>query len=399
LNSLETSRFFVSAAIGMEAEVLQEIREVWGELLDLDGRPHSFELSDVQVEKGGVSLTAPLHLGLQLNFFLKTPHRILLRLKEFRCRDFPKLFSEAQKILLKEYLPKASWGLEVAASKSRLNHEGRIRETLEKAWGIKPDSAASADIYVRFFDDLCSISLDTTGRHLHFRGNDLHKGEAPLRETLAAFCIRAMTSGLGAQEISQISWVDPMMGSGTFLLELAELFQPQKFREFSFQQWKKTPKAMKSAAWLHNYPAKAKLHWKIFGADRDPEMVSIARRNLSQRGISALHLEQRDVFAGRSADTTAGTESPWLILNSPYGERIAAEFSPTELLVALQKDWRPEKIGILFSKRQAGAAPRKVQNLVWTHSVALSNGGLPCEFMIWQKDLSLSGGSLDTRSR
>jgi putative N6-adenine-specific DNA methylase len=395
LSGVELSHFFISAGLGMEEEVLLEIREVWGELLDLDGRPHAFSLTDVRLEKGGVSLAAPLHLGLQLNFFLKVPHRVLLRLKEFRCRDFPKLFSEAKKIRLDEYLPLASWNLQVAASRSRLNHEGRIRETLEKAWGLSANPAASSDIYVRFFDDHCSISLDTSGKHLHFRGEDLHKGEAPLRETLAAFCLRRMTDGLGLQEISELSWVDPMMGSGTFLLELCELFRPQAGRDFSFQNWKKTPKAMKTRAWLQNYSRDPQTRWKIFGFDRDPKMIEIAQENFLKRGISGHQFEVCDVFS----PVDSKVENTWLILNPPYGERIAAGFTPQQLLEALQKNWKPERIGVLFSKRQAASAPQKVQDLVRTQSVPLSNGGLDCQFMIWQKDLSLNRGSQDTKDR
>ncbi len=382
-------RFFVSAALGMEEEAAAEIQEVWGELLDLDGRPHSTPLEEFEVEKGGITFSASLHLGLQLNFFLKTPHRILLRIKEFRCRDFPKLFSEMQKLNLKEYSDLSNWKLEVAASKSRLNHEGRIEDTMMKALKLKEPLAHEAlagEIYVRFFDDNCSVSLDTTGEHLHFRGGDLHKGDAPLRETLAAFCLRKMTAGMGQTEISKIQWYDPMVGSGTFLLEVVQLFKFNSKRSFAFQSWKKTPKVLqKSETWLKNYPQASKETYKIFGSDIGAKMIEVTKQNFLRQGLQEPRLEVHDILRFRPSFELDVKSPLWVVLNPPYGERIEAGFLPSELLSAITERLKPERVGVLFSRKQVQQLASKLKgyDLLAEHSI--SNGGLPCVFMIWTR--------------
>jgi len=388
-------RFFISSSIGMEDAVASEIHEVWGELLDLDGRPHCEQIVDLVVEKGGVSLSAPLHLGLQLNFFLKVPHRILLRLKEFRCRDFPKLFAEAQKIPLKEYVESNHWNLEVAASKSRLNHEGRVRDTLKKAFGLlEHDSTVpvAGSVYARFYDDTCSLSLDTSGEHLHFRGGNVHKGEAPLRETIAAFCLRLMTEGLSLVELSQIQWYDPMVGSGTFLSEISQRFSINAHRTYAFQSWKKTPKALRGTTWFMNYPnfkVDKAGQFLLYGSDIDPQMVLLCQENLKRLQVDQANTESHffvhDILSAEKLGEMSESKPLWMITNPPYGERIEAQFSPQQLLNAITKKFQPERLGILFSRKQRQELRTLPAGYSLLSEKSVLNGGIPCQFVVWTR--------------
>lgn len=381
--------FFVSCAIGLEDEVASEISEVWGELLESDGRPHCETLPELRVEKGGVELTCSFNLGLQLNYFLRLPHRVLYRVRSFRCRDFPKLFSEAKKINFVEIVGKLPLQLEIAASRSRLNHEGRIEKTLTEAWLIKPPAPSELGlrqtVYVRFYDDLCTISLDCSGEHLHFRGGGEFKGEAPLRETLANYCLRKMIGARALAELVGIKLVDPMVGSGTFLAEAAHFFQVSGQRDFSFLYWPRTPKIFKSPDWLKNYNLASQQPFQLYGYDIDVKMIQASAQNLQTKGIVA-DLEPQDLFLpNQRPKGLSESAETWLIVNPPYGERLAVEFSGEELLSQILHKFQPDRVGILFSRKQAKTLPHQVGKFVLSSSYPVLNGGIECDFQIWQK--------------
>lgn len=374
--------FFVSCALGFEQELATEIMECWPFLKSLDGRPHA-ETLDLQVLSGGIELRAPLFLGLQLNFFLKTAHRILLRIKQFSTKDFPKLFNEAKKIELNSWLHDKKIYLEVAAQKSRLNNEKRISETLKSAWkefqiieSKKDLSHNTQIIYVRIFEDHCSISLDTTGAHLHERGRLKNRGPAPVRETLAAFCLRKMRGPLSLVETRDIRLIDPMLGSGTFISEAHDQYQLNSQRVFQFQNWKKTAVVLKNPLWLKNYESFAEPFAGYMGLDSDPEMINIAKSNLAY--ISNLELKVQDLF---QAKPTTSQEKKWLICNPPYGERLHVDFKLEELLEKLIQTYQPEKLGVLCSQSQYNSLnPKTKKNIV---SFYVKNGGIDCVFLIW----------------
>ena len=99
-------------------------------------------------------------------------------------------------------------------------------------------------VMLRIDDDLATISMDTSGEGLHKRGSKQFTGKAPLRETMAAGFLRQMGYD-GSQPV-----LDPMCGSGTFLLEAAEIaagLAPGRGRDFAFEHFA-------GAAKLHPVP-------------------------------------------------------------------------------------------------------------------------------------------------
>ena len=73
------SRFFISTPLDIEQVTLQEMQEVWPYLLGKDAQVHSLPFPEVQIHSGGLEFEADLITGIQLNFFLKTANRVLLR--------------------------------------------------------------------------------------------------------------------------------------------------------------------------------------------------------------------------------------------------------------------------------------------------------------------------------
>ena len=107
-----------------------------------------------------------------------------------------------------------------------------IRETLGAPVPDDPPDDALT-LKVRIDDDLCTISVDTSGEPLHRRGHKQAVNAAPMRETLAALFLRAC-GYTGAEPV-----LDPMCGSGTFVIEAAEIaagLAPGRSRAFAFER-------------------------------------------------------------------------------------------------------------------------------------------------------------------
>lgn len=396
--STEVQSFYVSCALGFEDTVAAEIRRAWPLMIGLDGLANTAPMPEMIVERGGVLVKTSLALGLQLNFFLKTAHRVLWRLAEFKVRDFPKLFEKIQKIPWGNFLGGAGVEWEVAASKSRLNNEKRIVEVCEEAFAkvsgrIQGNSKAKQAVYVRVHDDLCTVSLDSTGEHLHKRGWGVQKGEAPLRETLAAFMILEMIDGAPATKTQQVSFVDPMCGSGTLVFEAASLWRPVFDRKFSFLEWKNAPKIFKSALLKKNYkllPTQApfKTYW---GFDIDSDVLRAAQENLSSM-MAAVELESLKVRFERESlfSGEPRTLGPtWCLTNPPYGERLHVqdqpEFSYQDLLQRMADKFVAEKIGVLLPNKNSVRALKPPEGYKKSKEREFSNGGLEVVFLIYTR--------------
>jgi putative N6-adenine-specific DNA methylase len=192
-------------------------------------------------------------------------------------------------------------------------------------------------VHVYLTESECSLYLDTSGAPLWQRGLRQASVEAPLKENLAAGILKLAGWQVGTP------LVDPMCGSGTFLLEAAQMaldrapglgrsFAFEKLTSFDALAWS----ALRSAAEARCLPARPLPLW---GSDRDERAVRATRRNLQEAGLG-------HVVKVASADLLAlekPAEAGILIANPPYGERIGeqeelAVFYP-QLGSALKKHW------------------------------------------------------------
>jgi putative N6-adenine-specific DNA methylase len=161
-----------------------------------------------------------------------------------------------------------------------------------------------------------TLYLDTSGEALFKRGWRLETGEAPLRENLAAGLLRVAGWKPG------MVLLDPMCGSGTILIEAAQMlagippggrreFAFEKFRSFDADQWRALKNSVKP-----NPPPTVPT---IFGSDISGDMVTITRNNLNQAGIPfEVPLKQIEAQEIKPPSAEAGL----ILTNPPYGERI-----------------------------------------------------------------------------
>ncbi len=241
--------------------------------------------------------------------------------------------------------------------------------------GTRPSvDTRAADIRIHAFlsVDECTLYLDTSGAPLYQRGLRQKTVEAPLKENLAAGILRLS----GWQPGTPL--VDPMCGSGTFLLEAAQIalgiapgagrdFGFQRLRNFDLDSWKE----MLDAAMDAEKPAE---NAQIYGSDVSPIAVRAALANLDRAGLlPAVTLE-----CGNVIDFDAPAASGILVANPPYGERLSeqdelAAFYP-QLGSALKRNYAGWNCYLL----SADTRLPKMMRLTPSKKTPLFNGALEC---------------------
>ncbi|MFP5519558.1 MAG: hypothetical protein ACLGGX_06615 [Bdellovibrionia bacterium] len=383
--------FFISCPIGFEEELLRELKEVWPRLLGRDARPNIESLPEIKIVKGGVELVCDPTLGIQLQFFLKTANRVLVRLSRFRCRDFPSLFQKVVNLKWLEYVSAPPQDLKIEASASRLNNEKRIAQVFSEALAkVKwSQSSSQYSLYVRVHDDQVVISLDLSGEHLHKRGWGVYKGEAPIRETIAAFALRRLCYWQEQKKLQNLAFWDPFCGSGTMVFEAAMLNVGPMKRHFHHLAFKKTPKLFATEKWALNYKQSVKPSFShFFGSDISSEVLKLAHQNLEILKAQYPEIKVPVAFAEQgfaSAQFPQRELQYALLMNPPYGERI--EGDQVKFVKSLSDFLeRNSQVHIWGLLAPSAFHPTKVKSFRCLERKSLKNGGLAIELSIWARD-------------
>ena len=380
--------FFLVVPPGFEAVAEKELR-FWCERL--------FNKVDLNLksEKAGITINLPLIQGFFLNRVLKIPTRILFRIADFRCRDFTSLYKKVLRIDWNRYVGGHGVEWKASASGSRLKIESRIVETCEQAFqnyrkGNTPkktdEAPGSFTIYLRIVDDTCQLSLDSSGEALYKRGVKKNVSQAPLRENLAAgllwflFNFEVKSEKLGLEKGCTL--IDPMMGTGTFLIESLLLFQPIVTRSFAFEQnpvWRFTEHSL----WIYQVKDTSPFK-KVMGYDISDKNVMAAQENLMM--FRAFSISQADLFTPLHRPESVNGPV-WVITNPPYGQRIPLK-GPRgtfyiDTLKAIKKKWNPQKIGIIVPADVFKNLPIAEKS----NSLEFRNGGINVRFIVVESEL------------
>jgi len=250
-----------------------------------------------ELQSGGIEFQGSLHDVYRASLYLRTASRVLVRLGEFYASAFPELRRKASRLHWENYLaPERPIALRVTCQKSRLYHEAAVAERLAGAIADrlgKPPPVQkyhedmSTDfpqlIVVRLVDNLCTISMDSSGALLHRRGYRLATAKAPLRETLAS----AMVMASGWDMTSP--FLDPFCGSGTIPIEAALLARrvPAGYsRRFAFMDWPNFDSKFWNELLAHAGKAIASDIPKIIASDRDAGAIQAAQANAERAGVA-----------------------------------------------------------------------------------------------------------------
>ncbi|WP_114860898.1 THUMP domain-containing class I SAM-dependent RNA methyltransferase [Azospirillum brasilense] len=275
---------------------------------------------DATAIKGGVTVRGGWPEVWRANLELRGATRVLARVASFRAFHLAQLDKRARRVPWAEFLrPDVPVRVEASCKGSRIYHAGATAQRIERAiseeLGAPISAEAEVSIKARIDDDLCTISVDASGESLHKRGHKEEIHKAPLRETLAALFLRHCGYD-GTEPV-----VDPMCGSGTFVIEAAEIaagLHPGRTRRFAFEQlasfddaaWQ----AMRSAGGAGTAPAV-----RFYGSDRDGGAIAMSRANAERAGVAALTDFQKHAVS----DLMPPEGPPGLVIvNPPYGARI-----------------------------------------------------------------------------
>lgn len=228
-----------------------------------------------------------------------------------------------------------------------------------------------------------TLYLDTSGEALFKRGLRKNTGEAPLRENLAAGILRLAGWRPG------IPLLDPMCGSGTFLLEAAQIarniapgierhFAFEKFKNFDQTQWHR----LKQNAITAQLPIIAQ---PIYGSDLYGGALTDAQINLSAAGLAeTVKLKQANIL-----EISPPASNGILVVNPPYGIRIGEQQALMELYPKLGDHLKKKFSGWHAFILSADPALPKLIRLSTSRRTPLFNGALDCRLFEYKM---VSGG-------
>ncbi len=322
-------RFFVTGPKGFETALHHELRA----LARAVEAPH--ELRKVY---GGVELEGPLELVYRACLHSRIANRVYLPLKAFRADDEEALYQEVLAIDWSEHLSDHhSLAVSATLSRSRIDHshyaalkvKDAIVDQFRNRGGGRPvidKERPDLRIHLNIHQNRATLSLDLSGAPLHRRGYRLQHAGAPLKENLAAALLA--TAGWDRKAAREYSLLDPLCGSGTFVIEAAMIaaqIAPGLDRDyFGFLRWKGHDAGLwqrlldEAEAAIDPAPDA-----EIVGCDIDARALQIARDNALRSGVEGLiRFEQRAVERLGSLKLS---RTPIVIGNPPYGERLQAE--------------------------------------------------------------------------
>lgn len=250
-----------------------------------------------------------------------------------------------------------------------------VCDRFRDAQGSRPSVATrEPDVRIHAFLDPthCWIYLDTSGEPLFKRGTREHVGAAPLKKNLAAGILKLC----GWQPGTPL--LDPMCGSGTFLVEAAEMALnrlPGRDRPFGFEKLKGFDgahlKSLRDAARAAEKPVQ---DLQIFGADLYGDALKDARANLLAAGLGdAVHLKQAHVL-----ELPAPADHGVLVTNPPYGVRIGEQEKLAEMYPKLGDALKQKYAGWTCYFFTADAGLAKGMRLSPSRKTPLFNGKLEC---------------------
>ena len=296
---------FLATAPGLEGLLYDEVRN--------KGFKHTKAIP------GGVTITGGWPEVWRANLWVRGATRVLARIDSFQVLHLAQLDHRARETPWRDiFPPRIPFRVEVVCSKSRIYHEGAAAERIERAiaetLNAEPSPDAEITIMARIHRDICTISVDTSGDPLYKRGYKESVNKAPMRENMAALFLQ-QCGYKGTEPV-----FDPMCGSGTFVIEAAEIaarLNPGRARHFAFEKFLN----FDVDAWekMRSVDRQTSPDLRFYGSDRDAGAIKMSGENAERAGIAEFtEFEQRTI-----SDIVPPTTTPGLVIvNPPYGTRI-----------------------------------------------------------------------------
>ncbi|MFL6665177.1 MAG: class I SAM-dependent RNA methyltransferase [Rhizobacter sp.] len=317
---------FLPCAAGVEALLAAEVRELLPEVAVTEAR-------------GGIALDGdPLEV-MTLNLESRLAQRVLVQVGECDYRGEQELYDLARGIDWSAWVtPKHTLRVDTTAHRSPLRSlnfaalrvKDAVCDMLRDATGQRPNVDTrhpDLQLVLHLGESRAVLYIDSSGESLFKRGWREDKGDAPLKETLAAAMLAAAGWRGTPEEGGALH--DPCCGSGTIAIEAAQIacgIAPGLKRRFAFERLLPFATAPMRAEWQRlKSRAQARIHparVPVSGSDISFRMVDFARRNAARAGVAHTVTFNGGDALERPPPSIAPNLHGTLMLNPPYGERI-----------------------------------------------------------------------------
>lgn len=365
-----SEQFFAPCPRGLETPLCDELK-----MLGADG---------IHATDGGVHFSGPGSLSYRVNLHSRTASRVLWRVAKARYSNEQHIYDTAFELPWPEWFDVSrTIRVNMTAIKSPLRSidfvtlkiKDAVCDKFREATGERPSVDThnpDTRIHVFLTESEVTLYVDTSGDALFKRGVRQYTNIAPLRENLAAGIL--ILSGWKPG----IPLLDPMCGSGTFLIEAAQMslniapgigrhFAFEKLHTFNDDKWQ----AMRAEAIAAQKPVTV---LPIYGSDLYGDELKAARLNLENAGlVEAVTLKQANVL-----EIAAPADHGVLVANLPYGERMG-ELDEMRILYPQLGDALKQKFkGWNAYLLTADLAMPKSIRLSVSRRTPLFNGALEC---------------------
>ena len=283
------------------------------------------------------------------NFWLRTALRVLKPIYVFNARTIDEFYGNARKFDWTSVMELShKFAVESVVNSELFPHSRYIALKLKDAiadqfrdrFGKRPfvdPKKPHITFHIHVNNDVCTVSLDSSGESLHRRGYRVAQDVAPINEVLAAGLIKL--SGWNGDSV----FIDPMCGSGTILIEAALIaygIAPGIFRQhFGFENWLDFDEQLLQS--IYNDDSRERdFEYLILGRDISKQAIASAMENIKESGLNKkIDLGVASIFDYNPPKVDNGI----VITNPPYGERLKKEqienfykHSPMFLRISMQ---------------------------------------------------------------
>ena len=343
---------------------------------------------DIKTERRAVSFQGDKRLMYKANLWLRTASRVLKPVAVFRAKDADEVYEAVRRIDWEQYLSlDTSFAIDATVYSETFTHSRyvtyRVKDAIadyfteryQKRPNVRVDGA-DLIINVHISHDTVTVSLDSSGESLHKRGWRTGQTAAPINEALAAGLL-LLAGWKGDRDL-----VDPMCGSGTFLIEAAMIalnIPPGIYRQgFAFEKWKDFDAALFGELYNDDSEESVFSH-HIYGSDTSFYAVRAADNNVRSANL------QKYISVRQCPMQTVQAPSPdcLLITNPPYGERLEPKdimHLYSELGTALKHHFAGATAWVISSNMEA----LKAVGLKPSEKVKVLNGDLDCLFLKYE---------------
>lgn len=365
----------VTTFFGLEEVLAHELKKLGGK--------------EVTVFKRGVSATGDLGFLYKCNLNLHTALKVLIPLCRFEANKESELYDAVKSIAWEQFITENdTLMVESVTNSETFSHNlfvsQKVKDAIVDRFREKSGKRPSVDLihpnfklYVHIFRNEVSLNIDSSGEPLFKRGYRADKGEAPMKEALAAGLVK-----LSGWEPHQLL-IDGMCGSGTIAIEAAIWaagIPPGYYRdEFGFKHWKNYDDKLYDTIFNASVDKISSKDVEIMATETDEAMYRKAVGNVKRAKVE----DAVKVFHQSFFDIQPKRSNGVIILNPPYGERMPVkemEQMAKEIGDKLKKDFAGFTAWIITSN------PETIKNIGLrpTRKIQVYNGPLDCRFLKYE---------------